>query len=86
MTPKLFLKWRTYKGHKIELGGNNEQLLRAYFDAGAQCMSAALHHDTSAQTAALIALIRGFEGEIWNDWSGEQMTPGEAVEYVMGAQ
>ena len=40
-------------------------------------------HDTPEQKQIICDIIRAVDGPITNDWSGETMTPDEAVKYVM---
>lgn len=81
MAEHLKLKWGTLKGWKIEKDSNHE-LLRRYFEIGSSA-SAMLQEDTAEQKQIICDLIDGIDGEIENDWSGEEMTKEAAKDYVM---
>jgi len=80
----LDLKWGTLKGWKLEDAdciAAMERLLET-----PRCMSVALQQDTDEQKQLLCEVIdrvADIGGEIWNDWSGQQMTADEARNYVM---
>jgi len=81
MTDKLTLKWGTMKGWDIKSEAAVAAAQR-YLEAGEQSVSAMAQEDTEAQKAALCDLIDAIHGEIWNDWTGEQMSKDAAKKYV----
>tara|TARA_R110000823_G_scaffold39872_3_gene106240 strand:+ start:11 stop:274 length:264 start_codon:yes stop_codon:yes gene_type:complete len=82
MAEKLFLKWGTLKGWKVE-SEQSQAALKKYFDSGSNSASAALQQDNADQKEALCELIDVIDAEIENDWSGEIMSKDEAKKYVM---
>jgi len=79
--PYLLLKWGGLKGWG-NLTDAQIEALQKYADLG-MSMSAALQVNTDAHKEALCNAIDLFEdGQITNDWSGEDMTVEEAKKYV----
>lgn len=78
----LILKWGTLKGWKFNEGSPAYKAAEKYF-AGGVSMSAMAQRDTDEQKAALCEMIDALDGEIWNDWEGEVMSPEAAKKYVM---
>ena len=78
--PYLLLKWGTVKGWN----GLNEQSLAILqrWSVLEYNLSAMAQHDTPEQKEILYEFIRQFDGEISNDWSGEQLTKEQAIEYI----
>ena len=81
MDEHLLLKWGSLKAWNVESDAS-VAALKKWADGGVN-MSAAMQKDSGDQKAALCELIDAVDGEIWNDWSGEQMTKDEAKKYVM---
>lgn len=77
----LLLKWGTLKGWNCQSDAA-KAALRAYAEAGEHSASAILQHDTPDMKEALCRLIDAIDGEITNDWSGDQMSKDEAKDYV----
>ena len=78
----LTLKWGTIKGwNGITEGTPAREALERYH-AESVSMDVMQQNDTDAQTQALCDLIDAIVGEIYNDWSGENMTKDEAKKYV----
>jgi hypothetical protein len=69
MTDYIALKWGTLKGYKIENKASRD-ILQKYLDIA------------SEQKELLCELIRQHEGNIYNDWSGEDYTKDQAIEYL----
>lgn len=80
MADHLLLKWGTIKGWEID-DPETIELLKKYFADGV-CMSAALDHPNESRRAILCDLIRAHKGTISNDWSGEDYTKEQAIQYV----
>ena len=76
----LLLKWGTIKGYKVS-SPEAQLLIRRYMELGASS-SAMLQEDTPEQRDILCELITIHEGRIVNDWSGEEYTKAQAIEYV----
>lgn len=81
MTDSLVLKWGTLKGWDLESEAARIAM-RAYHEAGPISMSAMAQRDNPAQQDALCALIDAIDGEIYNDWTGENLSKEEAKKYV----
>lgn len=79
---RLTLKWGTVKGWKLNDGSPAMKAAKRWIDGGVS-MSAMAHRDTDAQKEAICDIIDALDGEIWNDWEGEVMTPEQAKKYVM---
>ncbi len=82
MSEHLLLKWGTLKGWEVE-SDKSQNALKRYHEVGQVSMSAMMQHDNAAQKTALCDLIDAIDGEIVNDWSGENMTKDDAKKYVM---
>lgn len=80
MAEHLLLKWGTLKGWKVETDQSRAALER--YANGGVSHSVMMQKDTPDQRAALLDLIDAIDGEITNDWSGENMTKNEAKEYI----
>lgn len=76
----LLLKWGTIKGYRGE-DPQAQQLIQRYQQLGASA-SAMLQEDTPEQKDILCELISIHTGSIVNDWSGEEYTQAQAIEYV----
>lgn len=79
---KLGLKWGGLKAWDMRTD-KSIAALRAYFDAGEQCMSAAMQRNNDAQKKALCNLVDATNAQIYNDWTGEKMTKAEAKDYIL---
>lgn len=77
---RLLLKWGTVKGWD-HLTSDSQAILQRYFADGVPMSSMADRPDGDRKEI-LCELIGQLDGEIWNDWTGEQMTPDEAKAYV----
>ena len=76
----LLLKWGTIKGYHVS-DPHAKELIKRYMELGASA-SAMLQEDTLEQRDILCELITIHEGRITNDWSGEEYTKSQAIEYV----
>lgn len=82
---RLGLKWGTLKAWSLKTDASREAL-KAYWDAGDMSAGAMQQHDTPEQKKAICAIIDAVSasgGQIYNDWSGEDLTADEAKKYVM---
>lgn len=83
MVDRLTLKWGTVKGWKFD--SQPAQEAAKHYLALPQSASAAAQDMTDEHVARLCALISVLDPdahEIWNDWTGEQMTKDEAQAYI----
>jgi hypothetical protein len=76
----LLLKWGTIKGYHVS-DPHAKELIKRYIELGASA-SAMLQEDTPEQKDILCELITIHEGRIENDWSGEEYTKAQAIEYI----
>jgi len=76
----LLLKWGTIKGYHVS-DPRAQLLIKRYIELGASA-SAMLPEDTPEQKGILCELITIHEGRIENDWSGEEYTKSQAIEYI----
>jgi len=76
----LTLKWGTVKGWS-DLSESSLDILRRFFD-GRKSSGAMTDILNERRVGILCELIEQFQGEIWNDWEGKQMTKDEALKYV----
>ncbi len=82
MTDKLTLKWGTLKEWHFPTNTRAHDLLREYNEIGSS-MSAMTQHDTPRQKEIICELIDAGDFEtVYNDWSGEEMSKGDAKKYV----
>ena len=77
----LTLKWGSVKGWD-NLTDKSVEILKRFFADGVP-LSAMADRPTEDRKAILCELIDQFDGEIWNDWDGKEMTKAEAKQYVM---
>lgn len=77
----LGLKWGTLKAWDLKSDAARAAAQK-YLDIGNHSLSAMHQRDTDEQIEAMCALIDAIDGTIYNDWSGEDMTPEEAKAYV----
>lgn len=80
MADILTLKWGTVKRWDFRTDKAMD-LLRKWHALGAS-VSAMAQRDTPEQKELLCELIDAVD-EVWNDWSGEQMTKEDAKKYVL---
>ncbi len=79
----LLLKWGTVKAWQ-NFDKQDQEMLQKYFDSlENKSISCALDMPNKNSKKLLCDLIKSFNGEIWNDWEGKQMSNNEACEYVM---
>lgn len=81
MSEYLLLKWGSLKGWSFE-NDTTREAAEKYFNSGTHSLSAMNQHDTPEMKDALCDLIDAVDGEILNDWSGEQYTKEQAKKYV----
>ena len=81
-TDYILLKWGTLKGWDVSSNPEAIKLLKQYLELGSSA-SAMYQRDTPEQKKILCDLFRIHTGKITNDWSGDQYTVEEAIEYVM---
>ncbi len=77
---RLELKWGTLKGWSVK-DPEALEALRKYVDSGVS-ISCMAQDDTAEQKALICDLIRKHKGTIINDWSGEEYTKDQAIDYV----
>lgn len=78
---QLLFKWGTLKGWD-GVEGESLELLREYFKDGVS-MSCAADKPDQQRKEVLCKLIDSFDGELFNDWDGVEMTKDQAKKYVM---
>jgi len=78
----LLLKWGTLKGWNLPEEGECFELLKKYFAEGVP-MSAMADRPEEERKKILCELINKFDGPITNDWSGEEYTKEQAINYIM---
>lgn len=76
----ILLKWGTLKGWKVS-SKESVALLERYDNLGAS-LSCMAQKDTEEQKNILCELIQQHEGSIMNDWSGEEYTKEQAIDYI----
>ena len=81
--PYVILKWGGLKGWG-DLADEQVKALQKYADLG-MSMSAMAQVNTQAHKEALCVALELFfeDGQITNDWSGENYTVSEAKKYIM---
>lgn len=77
----LLLKWGTLKGWNLE-SDKARELFKQWAELG-YSMSAMTHKDTPEQKRILCELIDAVDGDITNDWSGEDMSKEKSKKYIM---
>lgn len=83
MSEYVSFKWGTLKAWNFEGNQKAMDALQRYCDAGKTSFSAMTQKDNEEQKQALFDIIDCIDpNEIWNDWTGEKMTPDEAKEYI----
>lgn len=80
----LSLKWGVPKGWRFEENRNKKciDILQKYYDLESS-PSAMLQPNTKEHREVLCSLVDEFEGEIYNDWSGESYNKDSAKKYIM---
>jgi hypothetical protein len=82
VTERLILKWGTLKGWD-NISERTKAALDRYVELGISPNGAMFQRDTPEQKQALCDAIDAVEGEIYNSWSGENMTKEDAKLYIM---
>lgn len=76
----LLLKWGTIKGYRIK-SERGREILKEYLELGAS-MSCMAQEDSPKQKQLICELISVVDGPITSDWTGEDLTKEEAIEYI----
>lgn len=81
MAESLLLKWGTVKGWG-NLSEKSQEIMKRFFADGVS-MPTMADRPGEDRKAVLCELIDQLDGEIQNDWSGEQFSKDQAKDYVM---